>query len=93
MVDVAPSLTAISRWFWALLSPLVAETSVSGTFGNCPRHGGLEAWRLLAEPINDDKFIAQKELLGIVMHPKSAQNMDNVEDAITDGDANICFCS
>ena len=40
MVDVAPSLSTISRQFWALLSPLVAETCVIvlGTTGW--RHGG-----------------------------------------------------
>ena len=48
---------------------------------------------MLGEPIKDDKLIVHKELLGIVMHPKSAQNIDKVEDAITDWDTNICLFS
>ena len=79
MHDAAPSLVQISQRMWALLSPLVHESSVSGTFGNCPRHNGLEAWRLLALPINDDQLIVQKELLSKVMHPKSAADMYKVE--------------
>ena len=89
MSDQTTSLIDVSKQFWALLNPLVFETSVESTFANCPRHNGLEAWRLLAEPINDDKIMVQKELLGSVMHPKPAANMDKVDEAITDWNTNI----
>jgi hypothetical protein len=89
MQDHTPSLSTVSRQLWAMLAPLVDETAIGNTFANCPRHSGLEAWRLIAEPINDDKLIIQKELLGIVMHPKPATNLDKVEDAMTDWDTNL----
>ena len=44
---------------------------------------------LLAEPINDDKIIVQKELLTSVLHPKAAANMERVEDALTEWNTNI----
>ena len=32
-------------------------------FANVPRHNGFEAWRRIAEPINDDKALVRKDLL------------------------------
>ena len=59
MIDFAPTWTSISRQMWAMLSPLVLDTAIANSFANCPRHSGLEAWRLIAEPINEDKLIIQ----------------------------------
>ena len=49
----------------------------------------LEAWRQLAEPINDDKQLVQKELLPLMTNPKPAATMDKVVDAVRDWDTNM----
>ena len=81
MISEAPNLREVSRQLWALLRPLVHETAVASTFANVPRHNGLEAWRQLAEPINDDKQLVKKELLPLITNPKAAPNMDLVARA------------
>ena len=89
MVSDAPSLKDVSRQLWAMLRPLVAETAVASNFANVPRHNGLEAWRQLAEPINEDKQLVQKELLPLITSPKPAASMDKVVDAVRDWDTNM----
>ena len=76
MINGAPTLKEVSRQFWALLNPLLADSSVSNSFCNVQRHNGLEAWRKLAEPINEDKMMAQKELLASVTNPRPANWME-----------------
>ena len=89
MINDAPSLREVSRQFWALLNPLVADTKVASGFANVDRHSGLEAWRQLAEPINEDKELVLKDLLPRVTNPKSATSIDKVEDAVRDWDTDI----
>ena len=89
MINGAPTLKEASRQFWALLNPLLADSSVSNNFCNVQRHNGLEAWRMLAEPINEDKMMVQKELLASVTNPEPANSLDAVDGAITDWDTNI----
>ena len=62
---------------------------MSTTFVNVARPNGLEAWRRLAEPINEEKEILLKELLLLVTNPMGPASMDKVEGAIEDWDANI----
>ena len=59
MHDESLSLKEVSRQLWAMLQKLVVDTSVASAFANVPRHNGLEAWRILANPINEDKAILQ----------------------------------
>ena len=60
----------VSRQLWAFLGPLVSGNSVvNGVFENVDRHNGLEAWRRIAEPINDDKQLILQELLAPVTEP------------------------
>ena len=89
MVNESPSLKEVSRQMCALLRPLVADTSVASNFANVPRHNGLEAWRQLAEPINEDKELLQKDLLPRVTNPKAAATMDKVSDAVRDWDTDL----
>ena len=89
MVDKAPSIKEVSRQLWALLNPLVKESTIGSMFANVPRHNGLEAWRQLAEPINEDKELLQKDLLPRVTNPKAAATMDKVSDAIRDWDTDL----
>ena len=90
MVDAAKDLREVSRQFLALLGPLLAKDgSQAGMFANVPRHNGLEAWRRLAEPINEDIVIMRKELLPLVTNPKAATSMDKIEEAIQVWDTNI----
>ena len=51
-------------------------------FANVTRHNGFEAWRRLAEPINDDKVLLRKELLPRVTSPRRASKVDDVEKAL-----------
>ena len=54
----------VSRQLWALIGALVKnDPTVKRAFANVPRHNGLEAWRRVMEPINDDKALARKDLL------------------------------
>ena len=89
MHDESLSLKEVSRQLWAMLQKLVVDTSVASAFANVPRHNGLEAWRILANPINEDKAILQKDLMVKVSHPKGASNMDGVEQAVIDWDTSI----
>ena len=89
MLKECPSLREVSRQLWALLNPLVAETRVADAFANVAKHNGLEAWRQLAEPVNEDKKLLQKDLLPLVSNPRGAQSMDKVEDAVREWDTNI----
>ena len=54
-----------------------------------PRHNGLEAWRRLAEPVNDDTVLLQKDFLPKVTKPKAAPSADLIEQAIEDWDTDI----
>ena len=75
MLNECPNMKELSRQLWALLNPLIADSKVQATFDNVPRHNGLEAWRQLAEPINEDKQLVVKDLLPLVTNPKGATNM------------------
>ena len=62
-VDCAEK-SEISRQLWAFLGPLIRQdTDVKRRFDNVARHNGFEAWRRIAEPINEDKALRRKELL------------------------------
>lgn len=89
MVCFAPSVKEVSRQLWALLHALTKhDATVAGNFANVPRHNGLEAWRRIAEPINDDKALIRKSLLAIVTNPKPAGSLERVEQALADWDTN-----
>ena len=48
----------VSRQLWAFLGPLVANDGhKTSTFNNVARHNGLEAWRQIALPMNEDKVL------------------------------------
>jgi hypothetical protein len=89
MLNECPSMRELSRQLWALLNPLLADSKIEATFANVPRHNGLEGWRQLAEPINEDKELVVKDLLPLVTNPKGASQMDGVDDAVRDWNTNI----
>ena len=90
MVDAAGSLGEVTRQLWAMLSPLLAGDSDKATmFANVHRHNGIEAWRRLAEPINEDKSMLRRELLAAVTNPKGASNIEKIEHVIEEWDTNI----
>ena len=87
MVDAAWDLKEGSRQFWALSSALAAHNGSAGSkFARVPRHIGLEVWRLLAEPINEDKALVQKDLLPLVTNSKPAAIIDMIEVGRVDWD-------
>ena len=89
MVDCAEP-SEVSRQLWAFLGPLVAgDASMDSIFANVPRHNGFDAWRRIAEPVNDDKAIVLQELLGPVTNPKGATNMASFTDALKLWETNI----
>ena len=62
MVDVAGTLTEVSRQRWAMLNPLLAgDSHQSGMFANVERVNGIEACRWIAEPINEDKAHVRRD--------------------------------
>ena len=83
-IDCAPILE-VSRQMWGFLGPLVKDNSEKASvYRNVPRHNGLEAWRRLAEPINEDKSLMQKDLLPLVNNPKGASDIDDLESKLED---------
>ena len=75
MVD-AVTLLEVARQLWAMLNPLLSVDSDNATiFANVPRHNGIEAWRRLAEPINEDKAMVGRDLLAAVTNPKGASSI------------------
>ena len=90
VVDAAGKLTDVSRQLWAILNPLLAHDADKATmFANVERHNGLEVWRRLAEPINEDKAMVRRDLLLAVTNPKGAATMEKVETAVEEWDTNI----
>ena len=84
MVDAAGSLGEVARQLWAMLNPLLAGDSDKATmFANVQRHNGIEAWRRLAEPINEDKAMVRRDLLAAVTNPKGASNIEKIEHLLT----------
>ena len=82
--------TEVSRQLWALLGPLVAvDPSLHSVFANVPRHNGLEAWRRIAEPINEDKILILKDLLPAVTNPRPATSLDDLSTALEAWDTNL----
>ena len=52
------------------------------------RHTGLQAWRVFAEPINEDKAIMRKHLLPLVNNPIAGKALNEVEDRLRDWNTN-----
>ena len=70
----------VSRQLWAFLGPLVAnDANKTSTFKNVARHNGLEAWRQIALPINEDKILILQELLPLITNPRSASDIHHYE--------------
>jgi hypothetical protein len=77
------SLGEVSRQLWALLGPLLSgDSAQAGMFANVPRHNGLEVWRRVSEPINEDKALIHKDLFPQVTNRKGASTMDGVSGAL-----------
>ena len=85
MVHFATGLTGVSKHLWALLGPTLSkDSSMSTVFCNVPRRNGLEAWRKVPEPINDDKTMVRKDLLLLITNPRSASSLDGIRAAFED---------
>ena len=79
------SLSEIWRQLWAMVGALIAEdVGASSIFANVPRHNGLEAWRRITEPINEDKLLIVKQLLPKITNPRPAKDIDDVQAAMID---------
>ena len=74
---------------WAFVGPLLKEDNEEASvFRNVPRHNGVEAWRRLAEPINEDKSLVRKTLLPLVNNPKSATSIYDLESKLEEWTTN-----
>ena len=60
MVDAAGSLGEVARQLWAMLNPYCWPDKAI-MFANVQRHNGIEAWRRLAEPINEDEAMVRRD--------------------------------
>ena len=70
--------------------PLVAGNAVvNGVFENVDRHNGLEAWRRIAEPVNDDKALILQELLAPVTNPRGASTLEGFSSALEFWDTKV----
>ena len=88
MMDAEPQ--EVSRQLWAFLGPLVAgDASMESIFANVPRHYGFDAWRRIAEPVNDDKAVILQDLLGPVTNPKGASSLAGFGDALKLWETNV----
>ena len=82
-MDVLPPMEEISRQLWSFLGPLVKDNNdKAAAFRNVPRHNGLEAWRRITEPINDDKAAMRRELLPKINNPKGAKAYNEIEQRL-----------
>ena len=89
MIVDAPNLKEVARQMWAMLGPLLKhDPKMAGIYANVPRHNGLEVWRRVATPINEDKAMVRRQLLSIVTNPKPASGIEGIESAIEDWDTN-----
>ena len=59
-----------------------ADATTKRAFANMPRHHGLEAWRRIAEPVNEDKALLRKDLLPLVTNPKAATDINDLNAAL-----------
>ena len=57
---------------------------VKRTFANVPQHNGLEAWRRISEPVNEDKALRRKDLLLKVTNPRAAAGINDLLKALED---------
>ena len=83
----APDL--VSQQLWALLGGLAkGDASAKRTFANVPRHIGFEAFRRIAEPVNEDKALVRKDLFSRLTNPKPATSLDDFTAAREAWDTN-----
>ena len=74
------TIDEVSRQLWSFIGPLIKENAEKASiFRNVARHNGLEAWRRIAEPINDDKSLMRKDLLPLVNNPRGATTIEDLE--------------
>ena len=65
-----------------------ADATTKRAFANVPRHNGFEAWRRIAEPVNEDKGLLNKDLLPFVTNPNAASSMDDLTTALETWETN-----
>ena len=89
MIRIAPSARELSRQLWALLGLLVAGVSKNASIYNNVQRHGLEAWRRIAEPINEDKILILQDLLPAVTNPRAASDIAGYAQALEDWETNL----
>ena len=88
-LDCAP-IVEVSRQLWSFIGPLIRDDpDKASTYRNVERHNGLEAWRTMAEPVNQDKTLMRKELLTLVNNPVAAKTIDEYEGRLRDWNTNL----
>ena len=82
----------MSRQLWALVGGLAkALADTKRFFANVPQHNGLEVWRRIAEPINDDKALVRKDFLPKVTNLRKATGLDDLPKALEEWESNKRF--
>ena len=73
----------VSKQLWALLAALLANNADQMlVFRNVERHNGAEAWRRVAEPINEGRDLRRKQFQPRVLRPKAATKVDDIPAAL-----------
>ena len=89
MLDLPATMGEVSRQLWAPLGGLVKNhADTKRLFANVPRHNGFEAWRRIAEPINDHKALVRKDLPPKVTNPRKVTGLDDLPKALEDWEIN-----
>ena len=73
-----------------MLGLLIADdATIAAVYANCARHNGLEAWRRVADAINEEQFLILKDLLPAVTNPRPATSIDDLATALESWDTNL----
>ena len=68
---------------------MAGDSKNASIYNNVQRHNGLEAWRRIAEPINEDKILILQDLLPAVTNPRAASDMAGYAQALEDWETNL----
>ena len=80
----------MARQLWSFIGLLIKEDPENtSAFSSVERHNGLEAWRVMAEPIKKDKTLMRKELLTLVDNPAAAKTIDDLDARLRDWSTNL----
>ena len=61
---------------------MAGDACIRSVFATCSRLSGIEAWRRIADPINEDKIQILRDLLALLTYPRPAASLDVLAQAL-----------